>query len=183
MIEKIEPELIDDSFLLSFDKNLILNQDKTNKDIDKQVISNNITKRQKEYINYKNKYFFFEFDKLYTTNIILKNKLNDVLNEKKRLNQLIIKLEHQVKNSKKINYEKTENDFIMNNRNKNTLNIEPYRKKKRKRRKKKEINNIYNCPFHNCNKSYPSKGSLNMHIKLKHQNEKFFSFDAVNKQQ
>ena len=138
MIEKIEPELIDDSFLLSFDKNLILNQDKTNKDIDKQVISNNITKRQKEYINYKNKYFFFEFDKLYTTNIILKNKLNDVLNEKKRLNQLIIKLEHQVKNSKKINYEKTENDFIMNNRNKNTLNIEPYRKKKRKRERKRE---------------------------------------------
>ena len=90
---------------------------------------------------------------------------------------MIIKLENQVKSPKKMNYEKNGNNLMINN------NIEPYRKKKRKRRKKTEIQNIYNCPFHKCKKSYPSKGSLNMHIKLKHQNEKFFSFDAVNKQQ
>ena len=175
MIEKNEPELADDSFLLSHANNLILIQDKTNNDIDKQVISNNIAKNQIEYINNKNKSFFFEFEKLYKTNIILKNKLNDVLSEKKRLNQLIIKLENQVKSPKKMNYEKNGNDFMINN------NIEPYRKKKRKRRKKTEIENIYNCPFHKCKKSYPSKGSLNMHIKLKHQNVKFFNFENVNK--
>ena len=175
MIDKNEPELVDDSFLLSLANNLILIQDKTNNDIDKQVISNNIAKNQIEYINNKNKTFFFEFEKLYKTNIILKSKLNDVLSEKKRLNQLIIKLENQVKSPKKMNYEKNGNDFMINN------NIEPYRKKKRKRRKKTEIENIYNCPFHKCKKSYPSKGSLNMHIKLKHQNEKFFNFENVNK--
>ena len=59
MIEKNEPELADDSFLLSHANNLILIQDKTNNDIDKQVISNNIAKNQIEYINNKNKTFFF----------------------------------------------------------------------------------------------------------------------------
>ena len=175
MIDKNEPELVDDSFLLSLANNLILIQDKTDKDIDKQIISNNIVKNQIEYISNKNKYFFCEFEKLYKTNIILKSKLNDVLSEKKRLNQLIIKLENQVKSPKKMNYEKSGNDFMINN------NIEPYRKKKRKRRKKTEIQNVYNCPFHKCKKSYPSKGSLNMHIKLKHQNEKFYNFENVNK--
>ena len=35
-------------------------------------------------------------------------------------------------------------------------------------KQKHEINNIYNCSFPNCDKSYPTKCSLNMHIKLKH---------------
>ena len=78
MIDKNEPELVDDSFLLSLANNLILIQDKTNKDIDKQIISSNIIKNQIEYISNKNKYFFCEFEKLYKTNIILKSKLNEV---------------------------------------------------------------------------------------------------------
>ena len=179
MIQKIEPELIDDSFFLSLNNNFILIQDKSNKDIEKQIISNNIVKKQIEYIKNKNKYFFFKFEKLYTSNIILKSKLNDVQSEKKKLNQIIFKLEQKLKNSKPINNEKGENGFIMNNNNVNI--IEPYRKKKRKRRKKKDIQNIYNCPFNNCNKSYPSKGSLNMHIKLKHQNQNNFTFDNIKK--
>ncbi len=85
MIQKIEPELIDDSFFLSLNNNFILIQDKSNKDIEKQIISNNIVKKQIEYIKNKNKYFFFNFEKLYTSNIILKNKLNDVQSEKKSL--------------------------------------------------------------------------------------------------
>ena len=102
MIQKIEPESIDDSFFLSLN------------------------------------------------NIILKNKLNYFQSEKKKLNQIIFKLEQKLKNSKPINNEKGENGFIMNNNNVNI--IEPYRKKKRKRRKKKDIQNIYNCPFNNIKK-------------------------------
>ena len=49
----------------------------------------------------------------------------------------------------------------------NRINI--FRKRKRKRRKKSEVISKYKCPFLNCSKSYPSVGSLNMHIKLKHQ--------------
>ena len=222
MIEKNEPELIEDSFLISFNNNIIPIQDKQDKLIDEHNISNNKIKKQKEFLNKKNKMFFNELEKLYTTNILLKNKLNEVLNEKKRLNQLIIKLEQQIKLSKKINSENNKNNLLENGdkkdkmskielyrkkkrkrrkkneiknsknlncgNNKNNMmendekkdklsNIELYRKKKRKRRKKNEIKNIYNCTFSNCGKSYPSKGSLNMHIKLKHQNEQFYNFD------
>ena len=167
MIEKIEPELINDSFLNSLMNNLIPIQDKINIDLDKPIITNNIVKNEKDYIIQKNKFFFIKFEKLYTNNILLKSKLNDMIEEKKRLNQLIIKLEQQINNSKKSN---KEIDRFGNN-NKSSV-IESYKKKKRKRRKKSEIKNIFNCPFHNCNKSYPSKGSLNMHIKLKHSNQK-----------
>lgn len=181
MIETNEPELIDDSCLTSFNNNLIPIQDKQNIYIDTQNISNNIIKKQKDFLNKKNKLFFRELEKLYTKNILLKNKLNEVLNEKKRLNQLIIKLEQQIKVSKKINIENNKNSLLENNKNNERLtNIELYRKKKRKRRKKNEIKNLYKCTFHNCDKSYPSKGSLNMHIKLKHQNEQFYNLDKGN---
>ena len=178
MIEKNEPELIEDSFLNSFNNNIIPIQDKQDKVIDEHNISNNKIKKQKEYLNKKNKMFFNELEKLYTTNILLKNKLNEVLNEKKRLNKLIIKMEQQIKLSKKINSENNKNSPLENGDKKDEMSkIELYRKKKRKRRKKNEIKNIYNCAFSNCGKSYPSKGSLNMHIKLKHQNEQFYNFD------
>ena len=179
MIEKIEPELVDDSFFISHKKNLIPIQDITNIDIDPQKITNNIYEKNKEYLYHKNKYFFREFENLYINNILLKNKLNEVLNEKKMLNQLITKLENQIKISKKVNNLNNENNIIKNNNK--SLNIELYKKKKRKRRKKSEIKNIFSCPFHNCNKRYPSKSSLNMHIKLKHQKDKLYIFDNDNK--
>lgn len=43
-----------------------------------------------------------------------------------------------------------------------------YISRKRKRRKKTELNNIHICTYPSCEKSYPTKGSLKMHIKLKH---------------
>ena len=104
MIEKNEPELIDDSCLTSFNNNLIPIQDKQNIYIDTQNISNNIIKNEKDFLNKKNKLFFRELEKLYTKNILLKNKLNEVLNENKRLNQLIIKLTN--KSIKKNKYRK-----------------------------------------------------------------------------
>ena len=89
-----------------------------------------------------------------------------------------MKLEQQMNLSKNKNNEKK----IDNSNNDGTMSIiEPYRKIKRKRRKKCEIKNIYKCSFHNCKKSYPTKGSLNMHIKLKHQKEKFYSLENENK--
>ena len=177
MIEKKELELIDDSSLNSFTNNYFLVQDKLNVEIDNQNTFNNITKSQKDYILKKNEIFFEGCKSLYSENIILKNKLNEILNEKKRLNQLIIKLEQQMDLSKKKNNER--NDNFSNNENMKI--IEPYRKIKRKRRRKCEIKNIYKCSFYNCNKSYPTKGSLNMHIKLKHQKDKFYSLENESK--
>ena len=177
MIEKKELELIDDSSFNSFANNYFLVQDKINVEIDNQNTLNNMTKVQKDYILQKNEMFFTEYKNLYSENIILKNKLNEILNEKKRLNQLITKLEQQMDLSKKKNNKK--NDNFSNNESMKI--IEPYRKIKRKRRKKCEIKNIYKCSFYNCNKSYPTKGSLNMHIKLKHQKDKFYSLENETK--
>jgi len=42
-------------------------------------------------------------------------------------------------------------------------------KKKRNRRTATEIARHYKCPIEDCPKSYGSEGSLNQHIKLKHQ--------------
>ena len=53
MIEKIEPELIDDSCFISNKNILIPNQDKGNIDINSQKISNNIVKKEKDYIKKK----------------------------------------------------------------------------------------------------------------------------------
>ena len=178
MIKKNEPELIDDSFLYSFQNNVIPIQDKINIDKDNHIILNKIDQMNKEYITKKNKIFFRHLEKLYIKNIILKNKLNEVMNEKKMLNQLIIKLENKMN---KIKDSKKENDVNNITNDNNSVNIELYKKKKRKRRKKSEIKNIYSCSFNNCNKKYPSKSSLNMHIKLKHQKQKKYNFDNEGK--
>ena len=41
-------------------------------------------------------------------------------------------------------------------------------RKKHNRRMAKEINRQYICPYKNCQKVYGSEGSLNLHIKIKH---------------
>ena len=41
-------------------------------------------------------------------------------------------------------------------------------RKKHNRRTAKEINRQYICPYKNCQKVYGSEGSLNLHIKIKH---------------
>ena len=65
-----------------------------------------MTKVHKAFLQKKNELFFEEYKKIYSKNIILKNKLNEILNEKKRLNQLIMKLEQQM------NLSKTKNNGI-----------------------------------------------------------------------
>lgn len=48
------------------------------------------------------------------------------------------------------------------------LNEQKNRRKKHNRRTAKEINRQYICPYKNCQKVYGSEGSLNLHIKIKH---------------
>ena len=121
-----------------------------------------ISKAQKEFINKSNTEFFTKFKIIYMKNIELNNKLNELIAERKRLKDIIIKLDKKLKNKNIINNDiKNDNDSLIN---KNI--ITPYRK--RKRRKKIEISNKYYCTFPNCDKGYPSKCSLNKHIKLKH---------------
>ena len=142
-------------------------QDKLKEEYNLQIFSPNITNKQKELIIETNKSFFNEFSKLYYKNIFLKNKLANALDEKKKLNQIIMKHEQEISKNNKINGEKKNKEDDDNIMIENRMNY--YRKRKRKRRKKSEVICNYKCPFLKCNKSYPSKGSLNMHIKLKHQ--------------
>ena len=180
MITKKDPELIGVSIPISFPKNIIPIQDKQNINLNQQIQPSNITKKQKDFIIKTNKSFFLEFGKLYTKNLLLKSKLNKLLNEKKHLNQIIIKQEKQRKKIKKVKtVNNQENKDIKVNNNQNRLTY--YRKRKRIRRKKKEIVYAYNCIYSNCKKSYPTKGSLNMHIKLKHKNDLVYNLDVEDK--
>ena len=142
-------------------------QDSLKEEYNLQFVSPNITNKQKELIIETNKSFFNEFSKLYYENIILKNKLAKVLSEKKKLNQIIMKHEQDISKMCELNKEIKREENEDNNKKENRISF--YRKIKRKRRKKSEVVCLYECPFLNCNKKYPSKGSLNMHIKLKHQ--------------
>ena len=168
MIKNKDLELIELSLPMSFSKDIIPIQDKLNIDIKQQIISSIISKKENDFIIKINKSFYHEFGKLYSKNILLRAKLNELLKEKKTLSQIIIKQEQQIKKEKR---KKKEENYIVeeNDNNKSKNNIQYYRNKKRIRRKKKDIIYVYNCSFPNCSKKYPTKGSLNMHIKLKHQ--------------
>ena len=139
-------------------------QDKLRFDLNQHILATNITKKQRDFVIENNKYFFGEFCKLYTKNILLQSKLKELLIEKKKLSQILNKQEQQshIKNSIKNNEREIAKNKILSEI------IDPYFKKKRKRRKKNELINTHNCPYPNCEKSYPSKGSLNMHVKIKH---------------
>ena len=155
-------ENLNDSFSQHTKKYLISNQDNIYPGFNQQNPILYISKKEKEFITQNNKLFYKEFKILFRKNIELKNKLNEVNAEKKRLYDIIIKKEQIFNNSNIIKKDNFNKNHIINS-------FIPYNKKKRIRRTKHEINNIYNCSFPNCNKSYPTKCSLNMHIKLKHQ--------------
>ena len=93
--------------------------------IQNQILINSlITKKEKEFINTKNKEFFSEFKIKYMKNIELSNKLNELITEKKKLKDIIIKLDKKAKNQKKTNNSKINKDFL----------------NKKKRRKTKHMN-------------------------------------------
>ena len=112
------------------------------------LLSNIIIKKQKEFIISNNQVFYEKYKDLYMQNVELKNKLEELITEKKRLKNNIIKKQNNKISTFKKNI------------------IEPYRK--RIRRKRIEINTRYECTFTGCNKRYLSKCALNMHIKIKH---------------
>ena len=160
MIKEKNLDYFGNSLQMLFQNNMISNQDNINSTFNQQIELFKITKKQNDFIIRNNKSFYQKFKNLLLKNIELKNKLNEVTAEKKRLYDIIIKMEQKIKKSKNID------NTIINNNISNIIN--PYNKRKRIRRKKTELLNIYNCDYPDCDKSYPSKSSLNMHIKLKH---------------
>ena len=174
MFAKKFPELFTTSLQMTFPHSITPIQDVLNEEYNLNLIYPNISKKESELIIQTNKTFFKEFSKLYNENILLKNKLAKALEEKKKLNQYINKQEQEIIKTNKINGE-----IIVEENNGKIIaekKMELYRKRKRQRRKKSEVVCLYNCSFLNCNKSYPSKGSLNMHIKLKHKQDGFYKF-------
>ena len=169
MIKENKIELFDISLPKQLSDDIKLFQDKLKSGSNHQFESRYITKKQKDFIIKNNKIFYEEFQKACIENIELKNKLNEINSEKKRLKELIVKLEQKMKSLNNASFnEMNNNKTYFNNKFKNILTTY-YEKRKRIRRKKTEIVNKYNCTFPNCDKSYPSNSSLNMHIKIKHQ--------------
>ena len=167
MLKQKKIELMKNPLPILFQSNIFSSQDNLNSLQNKQDKSIYITKKQKEFIIENNKSFYIEYKKLYKKNLENKKKLNEFINEKKRNNEIIINLEQKIEKSNNLNNNEINN--INNNINENIIKYTPYIKRKRIRRKKKEIITKFSCNFPNCNKSYPTKCSLNMHIKLKHQ--------------
>ena len=174
MIKEKNLDYFGNSLQMLFQNNMISNQDNIYSTFNQQIELFKVTKKQNDFIIRNNKSFYQKFKNLLLKNIELKNKLNEVTAEKKRLYDIIIKMEQKIKKSKNIN------NTIINNNISNIIN--PYNKRKRIRRKKTELLYIYNCDYPDCDKSYPSKSSLNMHIKLKHKKKKIiFLNDGITK--
>ena len=167
MFKEKSLEVVQGSFPMQFQNNIFSLQDNQNPINNSNISANFITNKEKDFIIQNNKAFFVEYKIIYLKNIELKNKLSELIQKKKELYDSIIKLEQKFKDSQSLNEKKTTNNNSNINKNLNYIFI-PYTKKKRIRRKKTEIVNKYNCNFHDCNKSYPSKCSLNMHVRLKH---------------
>ena len=170
MLKEKSLDYFGNSFQMHFQNNMISNQDNINLQLNQQIELFKI-KKEKDFIIRNNKSFYKEFKNILLKNIELKDKLNELITEKKRLYDIIIKMEHKIKNSNNLDNKEVKSKS-QNSKNNITNIIIPYNQRKRIRRKKTEITNIYNCNFPNCDKSYPSKSSLNMHIKLKHQKQK-----------
>ena len=181
MMEKKYPGLFEVPLPRTHSNDIIPLQAKLNMDLNQQILSLNMAEKQKnfDFIKKTNKSFFQKFGKLYSKNIILKAKLKDLCEEKKKLNQRIIKLEKQRGKDFKIEKEKKVGNSKDIHKKANILSF--YRKKKRIRRKKSEIKYIYSCDFPFCKKRYPTKGSLNMHKKLKHQNKMYMGLKFMDK--
>ncbi len=181
MIKEKYQKAIEASLQLKYQSNINHFQDNIYSSINHQILPNCVTPKQEEFIIKNNKLFYKEYKQLYKKNIELRNKLNEVIEEKKTLNDKINKLLKQNKKFTDLNNKELFNNSNDKNHYINIINS--YIKTKRKRKKKTEIISKYNCIYNNCNKSYPSKASLNMHIKLKHQKKYSFDFlkDSYNK--
>ena len=167
MFKEKYPEMVQSFLPMKFLNNIKSFQDNLNSVYNSQISPIYINKKEKEFIVSNNKAFYLNYKKIYNKNIELKKKLKELVIEKKRLFDSIIKSEQKIINSLCLNNEKSTKADLNITNNYNYI-FTPFTKKKRIRRKKTEIINKYKCNFPNCDKSYPSKCSLNMHIRLKH---------------
>ena len=135
MIKEKNLDYFGNSLQMLFQNNMISNQDNINSTFNQQIELFKITKKQNDFIIRNNKSFYQKFKNLLLKNIELKNKLNEVTAEKKRLYDIIIKMEQKIKKSKNIDNKiiKSKSQNINNNIS-NIIN--PYNKRKRIRRKK-----------------------------------------------
>ena len=179
MIEEKYPKAIETLLQFQFQRNINHFQDNIYSSLNHQFIPSFITPKQEDFIIKNNKLFYKEYKQLYKKNIELRNKLNEIIEEKKSLNDKINKFLQQNKKFTNLNIKELFNNSNDKIHYVNILNT--YIKTKRKRKKKAEIITKYTCSYPNCNKNYPSKCSLNMHIKLKHQNQ--YSLDFLKENQ
>ena len=94
----------------------------------------------------QNYHFYKEYCRLYYANIILTNRLQQLLNEKQELGYKLNRLD----NNKRKHEDVLGMPFEIDNE-----------KKKRHRRTATEIARHYKCPIDECPKQYGSEGSLN----------------------
>ena len=87
MVPVKNQDLFETSIPKAFSNQINFYQDRSTLDLEKRIMMTNITNNQREFIVEKNKYFFEEFKKLYTKNILLRKKLNELLTNK-RLGEL-----------------------------------------------------------------------------------------------
>lgn len=93
--------------------------------------------------------YYHEYCRLHLANVVLLSQMRELFNERNELTSKFTKLEkkaHEIEEG-----ERNDDD-----------------KKKRFRRTANEIERHYRCPVETCQRSYGSEGSLNQHIKIKH---------------
>jgi hypothetical protein len=93
--------------------------------------------------------YYHEFCRLHLANVVLLSQMRELFNERNELTGRFGKLEKKAREIEE--GERGDDD-----------------KKKRFRRTANEIERHYRCPVDTCQRSYGSEGSLNQHIKIKH---------------
>ncbi len=121
---------------------------------EESITPNYISDKEKKEILSNNKFYFFEYSKLYDENNLLKLKLQELLLKKCEFKRRINRMESKENRNDNSFYINISNNVYINN--------------KRKRRKRNEINYKYKCNYKNCCRKYSTESCLNQHIKLKH---------------
>ncbi|EGR29797.1 zinc C2H2 type family protein, putative [Ichthyophthirius multifiliis] len=102
-------------------------------------------------VEYDNVDYYQESCKLYLANVLLTNQLKELLSDKQDLISKIQKLE-------KCSFQNNCGESLFSDD-----------RQKRIRRPAALIKRQFTCPIQKCQKSYGTEGSLQQHIKLKHQ--------------
>ena len=139
----------------SFDKSSSLDT------VSKKEISHPLDKVDVNILLEQNYKYYLDYLKIEETNRLLKNELSSLLKEKNDLKQCIARLDRRNRKLYPDESKKEINDLYTN--------------RKRHRRGKNEIKRMFKCGYPNCGKTYGSEGSLNQHIKIKHNGKEYNS--------